>query len=162
LVAGSHPPLPGCCAPWSCSTTCVKPSVFDQGGSPARTDACHGFAWAEPCSRPLEFFAGAGVPPHRHNVPWEGVSASWIAVILSLPYLPRSVLNVTLSAMSFGARGVRHCFSPASTPRGELYSLCQMFRQWHEAYPPSICERTGAISSPYWCEGDEVWSLDRR
>jgi hypothetical protein len=133
-----------------------------RGGSPARTDARCGFAWAEPCTRPLEFFAGAGAPPHHRSVPWEDVSASWIAVRLFLPYLPRSVLNVALSAMSFGGRRVRHCFSPASTPLGELCSSRWMFCQWCEAYPLSIRERTSVISSPYWCVGYEVRSLARR
>jgi hypothetical protein len=78
-----------------------------------------------------------------------------------LPYLPLSVLHVAQPAMGFGAHGVRYCSSPASTLPGERCSSRWMLRRWREAYPPTIKERMGAISLPYWCEEDEVQSLDR-
>jgi hypothetical protein len=112
---------------------------------------------------------GASGTPHRRpgfaflrSVPRVDASASWSAVRLHLPYLPSSVLRVALPALIFGARGVRHCCSPASTPPGELCFSRWVFRRWRGAYPPSIRDRAGAINLPYWVRRTKFgrWIVD--
>ena len=99
FLAVGDPPPPGHCASWSCSTTCVQPSVIDPGGSPEHTDARHGFAWAESCSGSPGFFAGVGALLHLRRI-------LWAASLASSLYPVRPPISYALSLVRVGRSGL--------------------------------------------------------